>query len=145
MNEIKIKYSYNKSNKKYKLFKKDTGDAGYDICANEDTEIKPNDSKLVSTGVYMAMPEDIYCRVAPRSGLAIRDKIDVHGGVIDANYRGEVKVILFNHGKKTFYVKEGERIASLVFTRLSTYPLSEVDHLDNTRRGDKGFGSSGLS
>jgi dUTP pyrophosphatase len=145
MDQIKIKYSYNKKNKKYKLYKKDPGDAGYDVCANERVTIKPNDSALVPTGVYMSMPEDIYCRVAPRSGLAIHNKIDVHGGVIDANYRGEVKVILFNHGKKNFEIEEGDRIASLIFTQLSIYPLKEVDNLDNTKRGNKGFGSSGLS
>ena len=136
---IQVKYN----NTKYKLYRKSDGDAGYDICANENMIIPAGESFAVSTGVYLSMPRDIYCRIAPRSGYALRQKINVHGGVVDSNYRGEVKVILFNHGREQFGVRKGQRIATLIFTQLSTYNLKEVETLDQSDRNEKGFGSSG--
>lgn len=141
MNSISVKYNENA----YKLKRKLQSDAGYDISSSVDITIPSRNSVLIPTGVFLAMPDDIYCRIAPRSGLAYKHKLNVHAGVIDSNYRGELKVLLFNHSDNDFKVIAGDRIAQLVFTQLSKYDVVEVDSLDDTSRGDKGFGSSGLN
>lgn len=85
--------------------------AGYDIVSAEDSIVKSKDKLLVSTGISMAIPEGYYGRVAPRSGLAVKNFIDVGAGVVDSDYRGEVKVLLFNFSETDFSVKRGDRIA----------------------------------
>lgn len=135
---IQVKYT-----DEFKLTKNSDYDAGYDICSTIDKTIAPGESKLIPTGVSIAMPEHLYCRVAPRSGLAYKHNIDIHAGVIDASYRGDVGVLLFNHGKEPYQVKRGDRVAQLIFTVISVDELREVDELSYTIRGQGGFGSSG--
>ena len=91
----------------------------------------------------MAIPHGNYGRVAPRSGLAVKKHIDVGAGVVDSDYRGEVFVLLFNFGKEDFEVKIGERIAQLIIEKVVSTQIVEVEDLDNTDRGEGGFGSTG--
>ena len=95
------------------------------------------------TGISISIPRGYYGRVAPRSGLALRDGIDVLAGVIDAGYRGEVGVILINFGDKSFAFRKGDRIAQLIIEKCHEVEWQEVDELNGTARGDDGFGSSG--
>jgi len=92
----------------------------------------------------MAIPVGCYGRIAPRSGLAFKSSIDVGAGVIDPDYRGEVKVLLFNLGNCDFKAEAGTRIAQLIIERCETPPVVEVDSLDDTERGAGGFGSTGI-
>lgn len=91
----------------------------------------------------MAVCEGCYGRIAPRSGLAVKSFIDTGAGVIDADYRGEVKVLLFNHAEADFEVKEGERVAQLVLERIYTPEIQVVEELEASVRGAGGFGSTG--
>ena len=93
----------------------------------------------------MAIPEGHYGRVAPRSGLAVKNFIDVGAGVIDCDYRGALGVVLFNHSADDFHIKPGDRIAQLIIEKISTPDVVEVDDLDETARGAGGFGSTGVS
>lgn len=139
---IKIKYEF--EDWKYLIQRSSENEAGWDICASEATIVKSWSSTLVQTGVKMSMPPDIYCRIAPRSGLAYKNKLNVHAGVIDSSFRGSVGVILFNHSNDEYVIQVGDRVAQLIFTQLSTYAVENgVDTLDDTTRGDNGFGSSG--
>ncbi|KAM5356030.1 hypothetical protein ACJ41O_002676 [Fusarium nematophilum] len=117
--------------------------AGYDIYAARDTTIPARGKALVDTDISMAVPEGTYGRIAPRSGLASKHFIDTGAGVIDADYRGQVKVLLFNHGEADFEVKEGDRIAQLVLERIYTPEVVEVQELAESVRGAGGFGSTG--
>lgn len=119
------------------------GDAGYDLYAIGHDVIKAGERQLVSTGISISIPRGYYGRVAPRSGLALRDGIDVLAGVIDAGYRGEVGVILINFGDKNFAFRKGDRIAQLIIEKCHEVEWQEVDELNGTARGDGGFGSSG--
>ena len=100
--------------------------------------------KLIGTGIAMAIPIGNYGRIAPRSGLAAKHMIDVGAGVIDADYRGEVKVLLFNFGETDFAVSEGDRIAQLIVEKYTQTELVEVTDLSETERGEGGFGSTGV-
>lgn len=119
--------------------------AGYDIYASEPLIIDPHGRGVVRTGIKIAIPENTYGRVAPRSGLAVKKGIDVAAGVIDADYRGELMVALFNHGDEDFEIQTGDRIAQLILERIFTPQIEEVtdDLLDATERGTNGFGSTG--
>lgn len=120
-------------------------DAGYDLSSIESLVIPPQSMALVSTGLAIAVPSGTYGRVAPRSGLAVKHSISVGAGVVDAGYRGEVKVVLFNHHKDCdFVVNPGDRIAQLVLECIQTPEVMECDDLDETERGGDGFGSSGV-
>lgn len=119
--------------------------AGYDLSSCEAKVIPSGGTVLVKTGLEIACPEGTYGRVAPRSGLAYKHSIDVGAGVVDADYRGEVGVILFNFGKKDFEIKEGDRIAQLVLEKIALAEVAEVQELDETVRGEGGFGSTGVS
>jgi len=117
--------------------------AGHDLYSSiEDILIPANNRALVKIGLAIAVPEETYCRIAPRSGLATKG-ITVDAGVIDAYYRGEVKVLLVNHGKLDYKVKLGERIAQLIVERMDDQEWMETEELDETERAEKGFGSSG--
>jgi dUTP pyrophosphatase len=122
--------------------------AGYDAYASEPTTIPANGRALVSTGLAVVCPPDTYVRVAPRSGLAVKNGISTGAGVIDADYRGEVKVLLFNHSTQDFTVNAGDRIAQLIIERIIT-PQVEVlndeqwETVCDTTRGAGGFGSTG--
>ncbi|CAG8558386.1 3906_t:CDS:2 [Ambispora leptoticha] len=120
------------------------GAAGYDLYSAEDTVISARGKALISTGLAIQVPYDAYGRIAPRSSLASKNSIDCGAGVIDADYRGEVKILLFNFGDSDFPVKTGDRIAQLIIERIYTPEIVKVDELDNSPRGDKGFGSTGL-
>ncbi|KAL2064867.1 hypothetical protein VTL71DRAFT_4007 [Oculimacula yallundae] len=117
--------------------------AGYDLYAAKDTVVPGRGKVLVDTDISMAVPEGTYGRIAPRSGLASKHMIDTGAGVIDADYRGQVKVLLFNHGEKDFEVKEGDRVAQLVLERIYTPEVVEVKELEESVRGAGGFGSTG--
>lgn len=117
--------------------------AGYDLYASKAITIPSRGKALVSTDLSIATPEGTYGRVAPRSGLASKNFIDTGAGVIDADYRGEVKVLLFNHSEVDFEVKKGDRVAQLVLERIYTPEILEVENLEESVRGAGGFGSTG--
>ncbi|KAL4956699.1 dUTPase-like protein [Aspergillus filifer] len=119
--------------------------AGYDIYASKEITIPSKGKALVDTGLAIAVPEGTYGRVAPRSGLASKNFIDVGAGVIDADYRGEVKVLLFNFSDTDFTVKEGDRVAQLVLERIFTPEVVVVEELAESVRGAGGFGSTGTN
>ena len=98
---------------------------------------------LVGTSVAILMPNGVYGRVAPRSGLAVKHGIQVGAGVIDPDYTGEVMVVLFNHGDKDFVVNKGDRIAQLILEKCDTPKVEEIGFLEETDRGSGGFGSTG--
>jgi dUTP pyrophosphatase len=118
--------------------------AGYDLYSTCDLSINANERAIVETGIAIEMPEGVYGRVAPRSGLAVRSGISVGAGVIDRDYRGELKVVLFNQGSESFDVKKGDRIAQLVLERHEMLEIEEVGLLEETHRGEGGFGSTGV-
>jgi dUTP pyrophosphatase len=121
-----------------------SGAAGYDLYSSEDTMIYPHGQCMVATGISIKVPSGTYGRVAPRSGLAVKFGIDVLAGVIDEDYRGEVKVILINHGDASFPIARGDRIAQLVLEQIQTPDVQHVVSLDETERGEGGFGSTGV-
>ena len=119
--------------------------AGYDLYSAENVTIPAYDRNRVGTGVAVALPHGTYGRIAARSSLAYLAGVDVGGGVIDADYRGEVAVIIFNHGGVSFDVKVGDRIAQLLIEPILTPDVLVVDSLTETARGAGGFGSTGLN
>ena len=120
-------------------------DAGLDLHACEDVALDPGVACLVSTGVAIELPEATEAQVRPRSGLALKHSVTVLNtpGTIDEGYRGEVGVVLINHGATTFHVTRGMRIAQLVVQKRWTVEVVEVDGLTDTTRGTGGFGSTG--
>ena len=122
-----------------------SGDAGLDLHASEDVALDPGVARLVRTGVAIELPEGTEAQVRPRSGLALKHSVTVLNtpGTIDEGYRGEVGVVLINHGPATFQVTRGMRIAQLVVQKRWTVQVVEVDGLTDTTRGAGGFGSTG--
>lgn len=118
--------------------------AGYDLSACQSCEVAKGGRAVVKTGLKVAIPAGCYGRVAPRSGLAVKRGIDVGAGVVDADYRGELGVVLFNFGDEAFEVKPGDRVAQLILERISTPSVMEVQSLKETVRGEGGFGSTGV-
>ena len=121
--------------------------AGMDLCAAEEAVLKPGARALVATGVALAIPEGFEAQVRPRSGLAVKHGVTLLNtpGTIDADYRGEIKVILINHGQEDFRVVRGDRVAQLIFAPVTKAVLLEVRELSATQRGEGGFGSTGRS
>ncbi|MDG1841826.1 MAG: dUTP diphosphatase [Crocinitomicaceae bacterium] len=123
--------------------------AGLDIRANiqEEMVINPGEIKLIPTGIFMEIPSGYECQVRPRSGLALKKGITVLNtpGTIDADYRGEVGVILINHSKNSTTVSNGDRIAQLVFNKFEQIEWGNESELSTTKRGDGGFGSTGIN
>jgi len=119
--------------------------AGHDLYALEDVLIPAQGQKLVGTWIAIGIPQGTYARIALRSGLAYKKSIGIGRGVIDANYTGEVKVIMMNHGKMSYQVQEGDRIAQMIIEKIDMSGMMEVDRLQITDRGNKGFGSTDLS
>ena len=121
--------------------------SGMDLMAfiEEPIKISPNSSYLVPTGLTMAFSEDYEVQIRPRSGLAAKNSITVLNtpGTIDSDYRGEIKIILFNHGKEEFIINNKDRIAQIILTPVVKMDLEETDDLPNTLRGKSGFGSTG--
>lgn len=121
------------------------GAAGMDVVAAEEVELAPGGRHAVATGFALAIPEGYEVQVRPRSGLALRHGIGVPNtpGTIDSDYRGELKVILINHGAEAFAIARGDRIAQLVLAPVVRAAWDEVADLDQTARGAGGFGSTG--
>ncbi|KAG5180337.1 deoxyuridine 5'-triphosphate nucleotidohydrolase [Tribonema minus] len=119
--------------------------AGFDLAAAHAAVVPAGGKALVKTDCAIAVPAGTYARVAPRSGLAWKRMIDTGAGVIDYDYRGNVGVVLFNHGPEEFVVEPGDRIAQLILERISMAPALEVQELPETERGAGGFGSTGGS
>tara|TARA_B100000963_G_scaffold171583_1_gene149214 strand:- start:856 stop:1296 length:441 start_codon:yes stop_codon:yes gene_type:complete len=126
---------------------KTDGSSGVDLSAflNKEVVIKPNSSELIPTGLQVAIPEELEIQIRPRSGLAAKESIGVLNspGTIDSDYRGELKIILFNHGNKDFIINNGDRIAQMVLVPILKMEFEEVDSLPDTVRGQGGFGSTG--
>ncbi|RPB27158.1 dUTP diphosphatase, partial [Terfezia boudieri ATCC MYA-4762] len=117
--------------------------AGYDVYSAQNTVIPAHGRALVDTDISIAVPAGTYGRIAPRSGLAVKNFIDVGAGVIDADYRGQLKILLFNHADVDFEVKEGDRVAQLILERIYTPEVVTVTELPASVRGAGGFGSTG--
>ena len=117
--------------------------AAYDLCSTEDYTLRPMERKLFKTGLSIAIPQGMYGRIAPRSGLAYKDGIDVLAGVIDEDYRGDVGVVLINFGTTEKQFKVGDRIAQIIFEFYNVVDVMEVKELDETVRGQGGWGSTG--
>ena len=126
---------------------KTQGSSGMDLVAfiKDSIKISPNTSALVPTGISVAIPNDLEIQIRPRSGLAAKSSISVLNtpGTVDSDYRGELKIILFNHGVKDFFVNNGDRVAQMVLVPILKVDFEEVDSLPNTLRGTGGFGSTG--
>ena len=126
---------------------KTEGSSGLDLMAFIEKSIKlnPKESVLVPTGISVAIAEDLEIQIRPRSGLAAKSNISVLNtpGTIDSDYRGEIKVILFNHGNNEFIINNKDRIAQMVLTPIIKAEFEEVDKLPDTIRGEGGFGSTG--
>ncbi|MBU3180829.1 dUTP diphosphatase [Clostridium psychrophilum] len=121
------------------------GDAGLDIFSIEKVILKPGESKLINTGISIELPENTEAQVRPRSGLALKHQITVLNtpGTIDEGYRGEVGVILINHGQNVFEITEGMKIAQMVISPVMRVNIAKAKKLNDTIRNDSGFGSSG--
>ena len=126
---------------------KTNGSSGMDIMAflEKPIYIMPQKSQLISTGMSIAIPDDTEVQIRPRSGLAAKNNISVLNtpGTIDSDYRGELKVILFNHGSKEFLIRNGDRIAQMILVPIMKASFEEVNELPETIRGKGGFGSTG--
>ena len=122
-----------------------TGAAGYDLHSNIHTSIPPNSRKTVGLGFSISIPEGLYGRIAPRSGLALKHQIDVAAGVIDPDYRGEVKVLLVNTSQKRFDIQAGDRIAQLIFEKIALPAFHTLHSLSPSSRDQGGFGSTGYT
>ena len=125
-----------------------TGSSGLDLSAflDKEVEIKPNEKCLVPTGLAIEIPKGFEIQIRPRSGLAVKNGLTVLNtpGTIDSDYRGEIKVLLFNHGKEIFKISNGLRIAQMVLCPVEIADINEVNDLNKTLRGDGGFGSTGV-
>jgi len=121
------------------------GSAGCDLVASEEVTLAPGKWMAVGTSLYLEIPRDYVAQVCPRSGLAMKHGISVLNapGIIDSDYRGEVKVLLVNHGSLRYTVKKGDRIAQLVFMPVVQVQMKLIDQLTVTDRGEGGFGSTG--
>ena len=119
--------------------------AGYNLYSTEDKVIPAQGKTLINTQLSMVVPQGTYGHIAPHSGLAAKHHIDVGAGVIDADYRGIVHVLLFNLGKEDFQVKKGDRITQLILEKISNAKIEEKEILDDTQQGQQGFGSSGIN
>ncbi len=120
------------------------GDAGVDLYSTEDYLLKVGERVLVSTGIKIAVPEGYEAQIRPKSGLALEHGISVVNtpGTVDSCYRGEVGVIAINHGNEDFKIEKGKKIAQMIFNKIEEAEFEEVEELDNTRRGEGGFGST---
>ena len=143
-----VKVLIKKLNPAVKLPKYETsGASGVDLTAfiEEAIDLKPKESFLIPTGLSVAFSEDFEIQIRPRSGLAAKNNISVLNtpGTIDSDYRGEIKVIIFNHGNKEFIINNNDRIAQMILTPVVKMELEEIESLPETIRGEGGFGSTG--
>ena len=119
--------------------------AGYDLSSAVDSVIPANGKVIEPTNIAVVIPDGTYGRIAPRSGPAAKHHLAVGAGVTDADYRENVRLVLFNHGNLDFHVSKGDRIAQLLLERIASTPVVAVESLPETIRGAQGFGSSGLN
>lgn len=121
------------------------GSAGIDVCSNEEVVLPAHKSRIISTGLYLEIPEGYEVQVRPRSGLAAKYGVTILNspGTIDSDYRGEIGVILINHSDREFIVEKGDRIAQLVLQPVFQMEFEEAEELNKTERGTGGFGSTG--
>ena len=120
--------------------------AGYDLASAEDIVIPARGKAIAKTDLAMAIPLGHYGRIAPRSGFSWKKHTDIGAGVIDADYRGNVGVVIFNHSEEDISVSQGDRIAQLILEQISTPVVEDVEgDLDDTQRGEGGFGSTGMA
>ena len=143
-----VKVLIKKLNPAVKLPKYETsGASGVDLTAfiEQTIDLKPKESFLIPTGLSVAFSEDFEIQIRPRSGLAAKNNISVLNtpGTIDSDYRGEIKVIIYNHGSENFLINNGDRIAQMILTPVLKMELEEVDNLPKSIRGKGGFGSTG--
>ena len=143
-----VKVLVKKLNSKAQLPKyKTSGSSGMDLMAliENPIMIKPQESALIATGISIAIPKDTEVQIRPRSGLAAKSSISVLNtpGTIDSDYRGEIKIILFNHGKEDFTINNNDRVAQMVLMPILKAEFEEVEDLPETLRGSEGFGSTG--
>ena len=143
-----VKVLIKKLNSKVQLPKyKTDGSSGMDLMAFTESpiNIRPQESALIPTGITIAIPEDTEVQIRPRSGLAAKSSVSVLNtpGTIDSDYRGEIKIILFNHGKEEFMVNNNDRVAQMVLMPILKAEFEEVEYLPKTLRGSGGFGSTG--
>ena len=120
------------------------GSASYDLTAAQGCTIPAKGKGIVKTRLAISFPPGMYARIAPRSGLAVKKFIDVGGGVVDQDYRGEVGVVLFNHANSDFEIKQGDRIAQLILEKIGTLAVQEVQKLSGTELGIGGYGRTGV-
>ena len=122
--------------------------AGVDLCAflSSDLVLKPNDRRLIGTGLHIALPDGYEAQIRPRSGLAYKHGITIINspGTIDADYRGEIKIALINHSNEDFVIKSGDRIAQMVISKYEQISFSLTESLDETERGEGGYGHTGI-
>ena len=143
-----IKVLIKKLNSKVKLPRyKTDGSSGMDLMAfiEDSIKIKPQKSALIPTGISIAIPEDTEVQIRPRSGLAAKYSMSVLNtpGTIDSDYRGEIKIIIYNHGNKKFEIKDGDSVAQMILTPILKFDFEEVKEVSPTIRGSGGFGSTG--
>jgi dUTP pyrophosphatase len=122
------------------------GDAGLDLFSVQEAELLPGSSQLIRTGIVIELPNGMEAQIRPRSGLALKHQITILNtpGTIDAGYRGEIGVIMINHGKEPFHIHKGMKIAQMVIQRVIRVDVEVVDELSQSLRGTDGFGSSGV-
>jgi dUTP pyrophosphatase len=143
-----VKVLIKKLNSSVKLpsYKTD-GASGMDLmaCIEKPLNLEPGKSCLIPTGLSVAFPSDYEIQIRPRSGLAAKKNISILNtpGTIDSDYRGELKIILFNHGNENFIINNNDRVAQMVLTPIVKMELEEINELPNSDRGDGGFGSTG--
>ena len=120
-------------------------DAGADLCSCDDYVLKPGERALIKTGLSIALPLGYEAQIRPKSGLALKHGLSIVNtpGTIDAGYRGEIGVIIINHGAESFKIEKGNKIAQMVINEIKQAEFEEVDDLDETNRGKGGFGSTG--
>ena len=117
--------------------------AGWDLKAAHETVVPARGKAIIATDLSIAVPEGCYGRIAPRSGLSWKTHTDIGAGVIDMDYRGPVALLMFNHANTDLKVEAGDRVAQLILEKISYADMVEVDSLDDTERGEGGFGSTG--
>ena len=147
MNNIEVKITYCRSGARLPRYMTATA-AGMDLYVKLDSDVilAPGERVLVPTGIAIALPEGYEAQVRPRSGLAVKYGVTLLNtpGTIDADYRGEISVILINHGSEDFIIKDGERVAQMIIAPVSRCQLQLVENLDETERGGGGFGHTGV-
>ena len=147
INEDNIKIKIQKLSSDIKIPEYATeGSAGVDLMSRVNYNLKPGERTLIPTGIKIAIPKNYEAQIRPRSGLALKHGIILPNspGTIDSDYRGEICVIILNTGNETFEIKSGDRIAQMIFTPIVKGIFQEVENLDETVRGENGFGSTGI-